>query len=104
MTDLISLFSELKDSKDLTVHLSDLNYDLGTKNQWAYEWKMSFNFGPNKQTTKLLFSRKINSNHHSKLTFDSNQIRQYSSQKHFGLILDKKKNLIPTNILISVKK
>ena len=53
--------------------------------------KKSFNFGPNKQTTKLLFSRKINSNHHSKLTFDSNQIRQYSSQKHFGLILDKKK-------------
>ena len=53
-----SFFSKIKDS---SVSLSDLSYDLETINQWAHQWKMSFDPDPNKQATDVLFSRKINS-------------------------------------------
>ena len=29
-------------------------------NNWAYQWKMSFNPDPSKQAQKAIFSRKIN--------------------------------------------
>ena len=51
---------------------------------------MSFNRDPNKQATEVLLSRKVNSNDHSKLTFNGNHVQQYSSQKHLGLFLDNK--------------
>ena len=51
---------------------------------------MSFNPDPNKQATEVLFSRKINSDDHPKLTFNGNQVPRCSSQKHLGLILDNK--------------
>ena len=52
------LFSKVKDS---SLSLSDLFYDLEIINQWAHQWKMSFNPDPNKQATEVLFSRKVNS-------------------------------------------
>ena len=64
--------------------LSDLNYDSERINQWAHQWKMSLNPDPNKQTASV-FSRKINSDDHSKLTFNGNQIQQCSLQKPLGL-------------------
>ena len=82
-----SLFSKVKYS---TLSLSDLNYDLETTNQWAHQWKMSFNPDSNKQATEVLFSRKVNSDDHPKLTFNGNQVQQCSSQKHLGLFLDNK--------------
>ena len=45
--------------KDFNLFLSDINYDLETINQRAYQWKMLFNPDPNKQATEVLFSRKI---------------------------------------------
>ena len=59
-----SLFSKVKDS---SLSLSDLNYDLQIINQWAHQWKMSFNPDPNKQATEVFFSRKVNSDDHPKL-------------------------------------
>ena len=41
---------------------------------------MSFNPDPNKQATEVLFSRKVNSHDHPKLTFNSNQVQQCSFQ------------------------
>ena len=40
----------------------------------------------------MLFSRKVNSDDHPKLTFNGNQPQQCSSQKHLGLILDNKRD------------
>ena len=71
-----SLFSKVKDS---SLSLFDLNYDLETINQWAYQWKMPFNPDPNKQATEVLFSRRVNSDDHPKLTFNDNQFQQCSS-------------------------
>ena len=82
-----SLFTKVKDSSP---SLSDFNYDLEKINQWTHQWKMSFNPDPNKQATEVLFSRKVNSDHHPKLTFNGNQVQRYSSQKHSGLILGNK--------------
>ena len=74
-----SLFSKVKDS---SLSLSDLNYYLEKINKWAHQWKMSFNPDPNKQATEVLFSRKVNSDDHPKLTFNGNQVERCSSQKH----------------------
>ena len=59
-------------------------------NQWAHQWKISFNPDPNKKATEVLFSRKVNSDDHPKLTFNSNQVQRCSTQKHLSLILDNK--------------
>ena len=54
--DETSLFSLILD-KDLSAkHLND---DLNRMNNWAFQWEMSFNPDPNKQTQEVLFSRKI---------------------------------------------
>ena len=51
---------------------------------------MSFNPDPNKQATEVLYSHKVNSDDHPKLTFNGNQVQRCSSHKHVGLILDNK--------------
>ena len=51
---------------------------------------MSFNPDPNKQVTEVLYSHKVNSDDHPKLTFNGNQVQRCSSHKHVGLILDNK--------------
>ena len=78
-----SLFSKVKGS---SLSLSDLNYDLETINQWAHQWKMSFNPDPNKQATEVLFSGKVNPDDHPELTCNGNQVQQCSSQKHLGTV------------------
>ena len=49
------LFSTCNDS---LTSANDLNSDLSKIQQWAYQWKMSFNPDPSKQAMVLLFSRK----------------------------------------------
>ena len=51
-----SLFSVIFD-KDLSAN--NLNDDLNRINNWAFQWKMSFNPDSNKQTQEVLFIRKI---------------------------------------------
>ena len=70
--------------------LSDINYDLDTKNQWPHLWKMSFNLDPNEEATEVLLSSKIVSDDHAKLTFNGNHVQQRSSQNHLGLFQDNK--------------
>ena len=43
---------------------------------------------PNKQAVETLFSRKINSDNHSKLKFNIQQVQQCSLHKHIGLTLE----------------
>ena len=51
-----SLFSVIFD-KELSA--KNLNEDLNRMNNWAFQWKMSFNPDLNKQAQEVLFSRKI---------------------------------------------
>ena len=50
-----SLFSVVH---DIHSSASDLNKDLKTINEWAFQWKMSFNPDPNKQAQEVIFTRK----------------------------------------------
>ena len=50
-----SLFSVIH---DVNFSHTDLNEDLDKINNWAYQWKMSFNPDPSKKAQEVIFSRK----------------------------------------------
>ena len=52
-----SLFSKVVDTCNSHI---DSNSDLGSINNWAYQWKLQFNPHPKKQANKVIFSHKSN--------------------------------------------
>ena len=80
-----SLFSVIHDSSTMR---NELNDELVKNNNWAYQWKTSFNTDPNRQARKIIFSRKTKKVNHSPLTFSESTVSQTTSQKHLGVILD----------------
>ena len=69
---------------------STLNSDLLKIQDWAYQWKMSFNPDRTKQAQEIIFSRKKNATTHPPLFFNNSEIKLSSNQKHLGLTLDSK--------------
>ena len=59
-------------------------------NEWAFQWKMSFNPNTNRQAQEVLFSRKLNKPNHPSLNFNNMVIIQSTTHKHLGMILDTK--------------
>ena len=57
---------------------------------WAYQWKMSFNPDRTKQAQEIIFSRKKNATTHPPLFFNNSEIKLSSNQKHLELTLDSK--------------
>ena len=47
---------------------------------WAYQWKMSFNLDPSKQAQEVIFSRQIKKPSHSDLIFNNNEVIQTPHQ------------------------
>ena len=82
-----SIFSTVFDIKKSS---EDLNRDLLTINNWAFQWKMSFNPDPNKQATEVIFSRKRKLINHPTLYFNGASVASAPFQKHLGLFLDEK--------------
>ena len=78
-----SLFSVVH---DIHSSASDLIKDLKTINEWAFQWKMSFN--PNKQAQEVIFIRKSENMHHPPLIFNKSKVFQSTTQKRLGLMLD----------------
>ena len=82
-----SLFSKVEDKSCSTV---DLNYDLKIISNWAIQWKMLFNPGPN------LFLKKREKGNYPPLFliahnfFNSHNAQTAISQKHLGLVLGSK--------------
>ena len=68
-----SLFSVIFD-KDLSA--KNLKDDSNRINNWAFQWKMSFNPDPNKQAQEVLFSRKIPESSQPSLIFNNNIVTQ----------------------------
>ena len=68
----------------------NLNDDLNRINNWAFQWKMSFNPDPNNQAEEVLFSRKIQKSSQPSLIFNNNIVTQSLTQKHLGIFLDTK--------------
>ena len=68
------------------------NEDLHLISKWAYSCKMSFNYEPSTQATKMVFSKKRSNIQLPALTFNNNILTPFDSHKHLGLILDRKLN------------
>ena len=84
-----ALFSIVQDSLQSA---SDLNNDLKKINDWAVKWKMEFNPDLNKPAQEIIFSRKLEKDEHPEVSYNNNPIKQMSSIKHLGLVLDEKLN------------
>ena len=87
--DDMSIFS-IVNNVDLSCN--KLNADLLKINNWAYQWKMSFNPDPNKLATEVIFSHKINQIVHPPVFFNNLPVTTQPSTKHLGMILDSKLN------------
>ena len=66
-------------------------------NNWAHQWKMSFNTDPSKKAQEVIFSRKVNNVLHSPLTFNNVDAGQIHSQKHLERPLDFKLSFETSN-------
>ena len=80
-----SLFSVIHDSSTTS---NELNDDLVKINNWAYQWKLSFNADPKKKAQEVIFSRETKKLNHPPLTFSKSTVSQSAYQKHLGVILD----------------
>ena len=64
---------------------STLNSDLLKIQDWAYQWKMSFNPDRTKQAQEIIFSRKKNATNIHHFFFNNSEIKLSSNQKHLRL-------------------
>ena len=69
-----------------------LNSDLRKISNWAFQWKISFNPGPNKQAQEVIFSGRIQERYHPSIYFNNKSIKQVPCQKYLGIIVDRKLN------------
>ena len=80
-----SLFSVAHNITDLA---NLLNRNLSKINEWALQWKMSFNADPTKQAQEIIFSRKISQRNHPGLIFNNSIVNVTSIHKHLDVIFD----------------
>ena len=76
--------------KDPVISANSLNNDLSKIQQWAYQWKMSFNPDVTKQAQEVIFSKKRSLVNHPPLNFNGSVVQKSAVQKHLGVILDEK--------------
>ena len=81
-TSLVSVIHDVNSSQ------IDLNENLDKINNWAYQWKLSFNPDPSKKVQEVIFSRKVNNVLHPSLTFNNVDVGRIRSQEHLGMFLD----------------
>ena len=80
-TSPFSVVHNITDSPNL------LNSDLSKINEWALQWKMSFNPDPIIQAQEIIFSRKTSKRNHPGLMFNSNIANLTTNHKHLDMIL-----------------
>ena len=83
-TSLFSVVHNITDSASL------LHSNLSKINEWALQWKMSFNSDPTKQAQDIIFSRKTSQRNYPGLMFNNNIANITNIHKHLGMIFDSK--------------
>ena len=78
-TSLFFVVHNISDSVNL------LNRNLSKINEWALQWKMSFNPDPTKQAQEIIFSRKTSQKNHPGLMFNNSIVNVISIHKHLGM-------------------
>ena len=56
-------------------------------NNWAFQWKMSFNPDTSKQAQEVIFSPKLQKSTHLTLSFSNNTVTHSVTQKHVQALL-----------------
>ena len=84
-SDDTSLFSVVHDINTFAI---ELNSDLKKTNDWAIQWKMTFNPHRSKQAQEIIFSIKLKKMTQPRLLFNNNNVSQVTFQTHLGFILD----------------
>ena len=69
---------------------SALNSDLLKMQDWAYQWKISFNPDQTKQAQEVNISRRNNKTTDPPFFFNNFEIKFSPNQKHLGITLDSK--------------
>ena len=87
MADGTSLFSFVD---DIDESASKFNNDLIKIQEWAFQWKISFNSGRTKPAHEVIFSWETRNIIYPNLYFNNVPIVKTTSQKHLGLNLDAK--------------
>ena len=98
-----SLFSVVH---DVNTSAKELNDDLKKVNDWAFQWKVSFNPDRSKQAEEVIFSWISKRSTHPPLVFNNNNVSQTFSQKQLGVILNFKLTFEEhlNNVLAKVNK
>ena len=108
LTSYVKLFADDTFSvvHDVNTSAKELNDGLKKVNDWAFQWKISFNPDPSKQAQELTFSRISKRSTNPPLVFNNNNVSQTFSQKHLGIILDFKLTFEEhlNNVLAKVNK
>ena len=77
---------------------TNLSKDLSKINDWAIQWKMSFNPYPTKQAQELIFSRKNQNPNPDSKYFNHILVQQSPTQKPLEMNLDTKFNFAGTSL------
>ena len=83
MMSLFSVVHNVTDSANLLNKQSKIN-------EWALQWKMSFNLDPTKQAQEIIFSWKTSQRNHLGIMFNNSIVNSTSIHKHLGMIFDSK--------------
>ena len=65
-----------------------LNHDLKAIENWAFQWKMSFNPDPTKQAEQVIFSSESIKAVRLPIYFNNSTVVTIPHHKHIGLVLD----------------
>ena len=76
-----------------SISASELNDDLQLVNNWAYQWKLSFNPEPKKQAVEVLFSKNNKYSVHHPIFFNGIEVTRVDEHKHLVLTLDPQINV-----------
>ena len=77
---------------DTDISAQILNQDLRAVQDWAYQWKMSFNPDPTKQAKQVIFSTKASKVEHPAIYFYGSEVETVPHHKHIALILEETLN------------
>ena len=78
-TSLFFVVHSISDSVNL------LNSNLSKINEWALQWKMSFNPDPTKKAQEIIFSRKISQRNHRGLMFNNSIVNVTTIHMHLDM-------------------
>ena len=80
--------------KDINESASIFNNDLLLISKWTYNWKIIFNPDPTKATQEEIFYKKKKIQTHPILSLNNIQVEKVCYQKHLGILLDEKLNML----------